>query len=228
MSAGEVARSWDREYEVGRYLEEAPVPFVDDILTAARQAGLTHGLYIGCGNGRNYLPLVRHGLDLVGLDISPVAIDQLSRRAPERRLLRGDLGVLPPDEQYDLILGIQIFQHGTRAVAHAHIRAAQEWLAPGGIMAIRVNAVGTDVWPRHSVTESNADGGFTVRYLKGAKEGLEIHFFSRAELVDLFRSFQPVLPLRLESTDRKPPAPGQWSQWEGIWRRPFHPYRSRL
>ena len=32
------------------------------------------GLYIGCGNGRNYVPLVEAGLDLVGLDVSATAI----------------------------------------------------------------------------------------------------------------------------------------------------------
>jgi len=49
--------SWEAEYRAGRYTGEQPVTFTNDILTAARHAGITHGLYIGCGNGRNYLPL---------------------------------------------------------------------------------------------------------------------------------------------------------------------------
>lgn len=214
------ARSWDREYAAGRYQDEPPVAFVGDILASARWSGLSSGLYIGCGNGRNYLPLVQGGLDLVGLDISPVAIEQLRVRAPGRRLVCGDLAVLPASERYDLVIGIQVFQHGGRAAAHAHMRAAQDRLTPGGLMAIRVNAIKTDVWPRHTVVERGVDGGFTVRYLEGAKAGLDIHFFSRAELESLFAAFDPVLPLRLESTERTPPAPGQWSQWEGIWQRP--------
>jgi hypothetical protein len=47
---------------------------VDDIITAARDAGISRGLYIGCGNGRNYIPLSEAGLDLTGLDISVTAI----------------------------------------------------------------------------------------------------------------------------------------------------------
>ncbi len=86
-------------------------------------------------------------------------------------------------------------------------------------MAVRVNAVETDVWPCHTITEQNAGGGFTVRYSEGSKFGLDIHFFARAELEELFAAFQPVLPLRLQSTNRQPPSLGQWSQWEGIWRR---------
>ncbi len=217
----DAARSWDREYRAGRYRNEPPVSFVEDILVAARQAGITRGLYIGCGNGRNYLPLVRGGLDLVGLDISPVAIERLVYRAPDRRhdLICGDLSALSTHARYDLVIGIQVFQHGDRSTAHAHLRAAQDRLAPGGLIAIRVNAIETDVWPRHTVTEQNADGGFTVRYSEGSKLGLDIHFFARTELEELFATFQPVLPLRLQSTNRQPPSPGQWSQREGIWRR---------
>jgi hypothetical protein len=214
--------SWDAEYAAGRYRGEPPVPFVRDILAAARHAGIDRGLYIGCGNGRNYLPLVAGGLDLAGLDISATAIAQLAARAPERRdrLVPGDLAALPDEAAYPLIIGLQVFQHGDRAAAHAHIRAAQRRLAADGLFCLRVNAVGTDVWPAHEVTEHDpGDGGFTVRYLAGPKRGLLIHFFSAAELGGLFPAsdFVSVLPLRPDSTRREPPAPGQWTQWEGIW-----------
>jgi hypothetical protein len=82
---GRAAASWDAEYAAGRYAGEAPVAFTRDILAAARRATVSSGLYTGCGNGRNYLPLVAGGLDLTGLDISPAAITQLAARAPGRR-----------------------------------------------------------------------------------------------------------------------------------------------
>jgi SAM-dependent methyltransferase len=216
--------AWDAEYAAGRYLREPPVAFVRDIVAAARAAGATTGLYIGCGNGRNYLPLVAAGLDLTGLDISRTAIAQLADRAPDRRdrLIHGDLSALPDGETFPLVIGVQVFQHGERATAHAHIRAAQRRVAPGGLLCLRANATATDVWPAHEVTERDpADRGFTVRYLEGPKRGLPIHFFTAAELGALFPGpeFAVVLPLRLHSTRRDPPQPGQWSQWEAIWRR---------
>jgi SAM-dependent methyltransferase len=216
------AAAWDAEYAAGRYLDEPPVPFVRDILAAARAAGVDSGLYIGCGNGRNYLPLVAGGLDLTGLDVSSAAIAQLAARAPWRRdrLVRGDLAALPDGAAYPLVIGIQVFQHGDRAAAHAHLRAAQRRLSPGGLFCLRVNAVGTDVWPAHEVTERDpGDGGFTVRYLAGPKRGLLIHFFSAAELAALFPApaFAPVLPMRRRSTRRDLPSAGQWTQWECIW-----------
>jgi hypothetical protein len=214
------ATAWDAEYRHGRYRDEPPVAFIHDVMAAARSAGLARGLYIGCGNGRNYLPLVADGLDLTGLDISPAAIAQLGARDPRRRdrLVCGDLTALPADTRYPLVIGIQVFQHGDRSGAHAHIRAAQEKVTPGGLFCLRVNATETDIWPEHQVTERHPDGGRTVRYLAGPKHGLYIHFFSADEVDSLFadRSI-PVLPLRLQATWRVSPQPGQWSQWEAIW-----------
>ena len=85
---------------------------------------------------------------------------------------------------------------------------------------LRVNATATDIWPAHEVTAHDPDGGLTIRYLAGSKQGLLVHFFTGTELDALFAAgFTPVLPLRLQSTRRDPPAPGQWSQWEAIWRK---------
>lgn len=216
------AAVWDAEYTTGRYADEAPVAFVNDIVTAARRHDRTTGLYVGCGNGRNLIPLLAAGLDLTGLDISTVAIDQLRTRLPHRadRLVCGALDDLPPDRRWPLVIGIQVFQHGDRDTAHAHVRAAQARTLPGGLFAIRVNAVGTDVRPGHKIVEQHPDGGFTVRYLAGPKTGELIHFYAQAELTALFDGWSPVLPLRLDATRRTPPGTGQWSQWEGIWQAP--------
>jgi SAM-dependent methyltransferase len=213
---------WNAEYDAGRYEDEKPVAFVGDIVTAARKHRLRKGVYIGCGNGRNYLPLVSSGLDLVGIDVSGVAIEKLRERAPDRqdRLLHGDISVLPAGATFSVVVGIQVFQHGDRDAAHSLIRAAQRLVALGGLFCLRVNATDTDVIPAHEITERSADGAFTVRYLDGPKRDLDIHFFSEQELGALFSdSFEPVLALRRKVTWRVPRSDGQWSQWEAIWRR---------
>jgi hypothetical protein len=217
-----IAQSWDAEYARGRYRDEAPVDFVRDVLAVSLNKRIRDGLYIGCGNGRNYLPLVDGGIDLLGLDISRTAIDQLLERTPERRdrLMHGDLDSLPTSELFDIVIGIQIFQHGNRSSSHRHIRAAQRRVSVGGLFAIRVNAVGTQVVIRHRTTEQEPDGSFTVKYLDGPKAGLLIHFFAQRELAALFaRRFKTVLPLRLRSHERGTPPSSHWCQWEGIWQR---------
>ncbi len=207
----------------GRYLDEPPVGFVSDILEVVRSSGSgpLNGLYIGCGNGRNYIPLVEGGLDLDGLDISGEAISQLRKRLPERadRLFHGDLSSLPAERRYEVVIGIQVFQHGTRSEAHANLTRAKQLVELSGLFCLRVNATGTDLWPEHEVMEETSDGGFTIRYLAGPKMGLPIHFFSRQEIQDLFVGWDEQLRLRLDTTARAAPAPGHWAQWEGVWRR---------
>jgi SAM-dependent methyltransferase len=218
-----VESSWDEEYRAGRYAEEAPLPFVGDVLAAVERIGLPpgRGLYVGCGNGRNYVRLVEGGLDLVGLDVSAAALSQLAERMPEgpRDLVHGDLSALPRAARFAIVVGIQVFQHGREAEAHAHVVEAARRVLPGGLFCVRVNAVGTDLRYSHRVLERNDDGGFTVEYLDGPKAGLAIHFFAAAELARLVGRLEPVLPLRLDATAHEPPA-GRWLQWEAIWRRP--------
>ena len=218
------AEAWDIEYAAGRYRDEPPLPFVANVLAAVREHEVlgAEGLYVGCGNGRNYLPLVEAGLDLVGLDVSAAALAELVERAPERRarLIQGNLSVLPERAIYPLVIGIQVFQHGDRETAHHHVLAAQARLASGGLFCLRVNAVGTDLEYDHDVVEQEGDGGFTVRYLAGPKRGLLIHFFAESELETLFASYELVLPPRLSQTWRVPAERGQWTQWEAIYRKP--------
>jgi hypothetical protein len=130
----------------------------------------------------------------------------------------GGLEDLQPGARYPLVVGIQVFQHGRIDEATAHIRDAQERVAPGGLFCLRVNADATDVQHDHRVVERSSDGSFTVEYLAGPKTGLCIHFFSRRSLEELFAAgFEPVTPIRVSVTQRAFPETGQWSQWEAIW-----------
>lgn len=202
-----VATSWNAEYANGRYRDEPPVRFVKDILMAARRHGLTRGLYIGCGNGRNLIPLLDAGLDLVGLDVSTEAIAQLRWRRPDRAgdLIVGDLSALPASARYDLVVGIQVFQHGIRHQAHRHLVAAAARVAPAGLLCVRVNATDSDIDKHHRVEETN-DGSFTLRYLAGPKAGLNIHFFTDDELREVIgTSFTEEDALRSHSTPRPHP-----------------------
>jgi SAM-dependent methyltransferase len=215
---------WDAEYVRGRYLGEAPVDMISRIIDLARRRALTEGLYIGCGNGRNFIPLHDAGLKLVGIDISAEAIGQLRALLPaisRGNLRQGTVHDLPADVSFPLVIGIQVFQHGTARAAAEHIAAAASRVRPGGLFAIRVNAVGTYVYPAHRVVEER-DGGFTVEYLTGPKQGLNVHFFSGAELRGLLASlgFLEVDAMRSVTHQRVPPEPGHWCQWEGVWERP--------
>jgi SAM-dependent methyltransferase len=218
------ATRWDEEYRQGRYAAEPPLPFVDTILAVLRCRGLARapGLYVGCGNGRNYVPLADAGLALRGLDVSGEALRQLAARCPAHagRLVHGDLRDIEPGTPLAYVVAIQVFQHGTAADALAYFGRAQALLAPGGLLFVRVNSASTQVFHRHEVAETGAEGGFTVRYLEGPKQGLSVHFYSRPELDAITReAFQDVLPPREDVILRTPPKRGFWAQWEAVYRK---------
>ena len=222
--AGLAASRWDAEYRSGRYAGEAPVPFVADILAALEAHPAVRkdvGLYVGCGNGRNYLPLVDAGLRLYGLDLSLEALRQLAAgRSTPLPLICGDFRTSTIRNRLGYIVAIQVFQHGMAddvATYFANVAAAQR---PGGLFFLRVNAASTQILHASTPLERDARGSTTILYDAGPKRGLAVHFYGYEELTDLTRAaFEVVMPLREKIMHRAPPALGFWAQWEAVWRR---------
>lgn len=219
----EAAEFWDAEFRAGRWADAAPLAFTAGIAAAASEAGIGDGLYVGCGNGRNYTALVESGLDLIGLDVSPVAIAQLAERMPDRRdrLVVGDLSALPDGARHRLVVAIQVLHHGDRAQARALLADTAARVAPGGLLAVGIETVGTDVHGAHEVLERADDGSYTVRYVEPGR-GLTVHFRTvkgvHAELTAA--GLVPHTLLQPRSAWRNPPENGQTLELEGIYRRP--------
>lgn len=217
------AQRWNAEYLAGKYKNEGPVPFVGDIeaLIEATGLGSGRGLYVGCGNGRNYLPLVNSGLNLEGIDISGEAIDQLKAKVDQPDKLRTtDLATYESDRPLDYIIALQVFQHGRYKVCAENFAKAKSLLRPGGLFFLRVNSTGTEIEYSHEVVERTQKGGSTIKYLQGPKDGLEIHFFSGSEIMDLMSDdFEVVMYLQERFMQRPPNLKGSWAQWEGAWRK---------
>jgi trans-aconitate methyltransferase len=216
---------WDDEYRGGRYEDEAPLPFVREILgtlRSHRDAWHGAGLYVGCGNGRNYLPLVDAGARLHGLDISEEAIRRLRTRCPAQSplLAVGDFRSYETTAVFDYLIALQVFQHGDEEDVSRYFVNAATVVRAGGLLFLRVNSATTAVYHRHTVLEVNRSGGFTIRYQEGPKRGLPVHFYSREELLARTDAdFQLVRDLQEDVIHRAPPKTGSWAQWEGIWRR---------
>lgn len=215
------SRRWDAEYGRGRYAGEPPIKFAETILGAvAGSAGLSggRGLYVGCGNGRNFIRLVRGGLDLAGIDPSPVAIGQLAARCPPAagRLQCVDMERFEPGVRFDYLIAIQVFQHGCAASAARYFERASQLLRSGGALFLRANSASTDVYFDHRVKETTAGGSFTVRYLRGPKRGTDVHFFFGRDLVGhlLRAGFKVTAGPDEDRIERAPPKTGAWSQWE--------------
>jgi SAM-dependent methyltransferase len=218
-----VSTRWDAEYRQGRYVAEPPLPFVAEILAAVRahpaaRAGV--GLYVGCGNGRNYLPLVDAGLNLRGLDVSREALAQLTDHRPDlaSRLACVDFRDLDAAPAFDYLIALQVFQHGRDADAATYFVQTSAVLRTGGLFFLRVNSASTEVYFAHTVVERNRFGGFTIRYDEGPKAGLPVHFYTAGELHELTRHrFRLLAEPREVVTEREAPKTGTWAQWEAVW-----------
>ena len=124
------ARRWDQ-----RYLQDErfrtysqPRPF---LLEAARWLpGRGLALDVAMGLGGNAAFLVERGLNVVGVDISGVALRQAKKRLPHLMAVQADLDQFGmPPETFDVILNFYFLQRG---LWHLY----RHWLHPGGIIII--------------------------------------------------------------------------------------------
>lgn len=218
--AADIARAWDAEYASGKYEDEPPIPFTRAILDTLRERGLSGapGLYVGCGNGRNYIPLAAALPGLRGIDVSGTGLQQLLAKSPgcAGRVSREDFLAVSPDAPLDYIISIQAFQHGDGQTARRYLEQAAALLRPDGLLFLRVNSARTDIYRRHQTTERNTLGGLTIRYDDGPKTGLPIHFFTDRELEYRLHlaGFDVLGDPDEASEERRPPETGVWRQWE--------------
>lgn len=219
-----VTQRWDQEYRTGRYEGEGPVPFVGEILATLEANSLKDGdgVYVGCGNGRNYIPLTDAGLNIIGLDISPEALHQIEDQRPTMagKLACVDFLNYQPTAPLDYVISIQVFQHGKQEEVAKHFSKSASILKPAGLLFLRVNSTATQIFHDYKVLETNPEGGKTIEYTGGPKAGMSIHFYTKEELTHLTDGlFEPVSALKEAVMGRKPPQTGQWVQWEGILRK---------
>ncbi len=216
-----ISKKWDKEYDAGRYQNEPPIEFISKIKQTIRKyqnIEQGNGLYVGCGNGRNYIPLVKSDLNIVGIDISKVAIKQLEEKMPalSKKLHCVDFVNYNNKEPFDYIIAIQVFQHGTEKQIREYFEKVSQLLNPDGLLFLRVNSASTDIYFKHHIIETNSLGGITIRYLEGPKKDLDIHFYSIEELDVLCKDFDCIILPYENITKRDPPKTGTWSQWELI------------
>lgn len=212
-----VSSNWDRAYNDGKYDQEGPIPFLGDIVRLLKREGLYKGVgfYPGCGNGRNLIPLLNEGLSVEANDISEVAIEQLKNRHKGVKVTTGDFLSADSSGPYDYLLSIQLFQHVNKHGTQPLFKKAAELLKPGGLFVLRVNSIHTQIVQDYSLRDTSKEGGLTIQYKTGQKEGQYIHFYSAEEIHRLTMSvFDIVLPLREEFIPRKDGT--YWVQWETI------------
>ncbi len=105
-------------------------------------------LYLGVGSGRLAVPLVRAGVELVGVDAHPGMVAQFRRRLPETELLQVLIERLDLGRRFELVMApsniLNTPSRLTAAVRHSSRWVAVEllnphWLAAGASAGVRVH-----------------------------------------------------------------------------------------
>lgn len=117
-------------------------PVVAAVLaTCGRRPGVT-AVDLGCGSGQVTIPLARRCDRVVGVDVSPAAIELLTEKTRMEGVANVD-GLAQPVETLqlapgtvDLIVSNYALHHLRDADKHALLRRARTWLRPGGRLVI--------------------------------------------------------------------------------------------
>ena len=153
-----------------------PVQTVMDILPSYQNATKFCCLDLGCGIGRNCIPIAQAfacidcSIDCV--DILPIAINQLLENAEAYRVQKHIHGIVSAIEDYpidknsyDLILGVSALEHCKNPGAFlATLHRIKEGICPGGIVCLIINS---SVREHNSTTGEELEPQFEVNFNTG-------------------------------------------------------------
>lgn len=100
-------------------------------------------LEIGCASGAVMAGLLDRGIDAVGVDLSELARSQAPDGVRERIVL-GDLLDAPLTGPFDVVLGLDVFEHLNPNRIDAYFGRVESLLAPGGWLLANIPAFGDD------------------------------------------------------------------------------------
>ncbi|KAA3633305.1 MAG: methyltransferase domain-containing protein [Bacteroidetes bacterium] len=140
--------SYDKYYETPD-LFGAAFPALLEFFEKEKKQGKV--LDLGCGQGRNAIPVARLGFEVTGVDISEVGIEQMLGKAAQEELnVQGichDIYTLEIIDQYDYILLDSMFHFTKKDKVKevTFIRKIIHDLRPGAVLCICIQDTGKKV-----------------------------------------------------------------------------------
>ena len=159
---------WDTRYSKADLVMGPELkPFVRRVERLLPRAG--RALDIACGEGQLAGWLAQRGLDVTAVDISPVALDKLCRRAetegwaPRLRAIEADLdeGLPPVSRGLALVTCVDFY-------SPTIMRRARKLLAPGGMLLVQVVLQPPEGDSPHRAAPNEA---------LGFARGLQVHYY---------------------------------------------------
>jgi SAM-dependent methyltransferase len=108
-------------------IERYGIPAIQQLLGPT-----AHVLEAGCGTGRISIPLLEHGVDLVGCDLSSQMLNRFQEKYASPRIVRADASMLPfPSAHFDAVLTVHVLH--LIPVWRDVLREFKRVLVPGGL-----------------------------------------------------------------------------------------------
>ncbi|MBW1990578.1 MAG: class I SAM-dependent methyltransferase [Deltaproteobacteria bacterium] len=177
----------------------APNPEVTALLPEFHNRGLERVLDAGCGAGRHLGPLVREGFRVVGVDreasVWPAVRSKTGNCPRPPHLVQADLAHLPfRPGCFDLIVSINVINHGDTRAFQAYCREFRRVLRAGGHLFIIVSPREFGELVRRPDTVELEPG--TLVHIATPDGTLVHHFPTPEELAEQFPAYRR---LRLET-----------------------------
>ena len=184
--------AWDEFYKQrGRVVTE-PHEDMPDIVRLLKDRGANTVLDLGSGTGRHVVYLAGSGFSVFGLDNSPEGIHITRQWLADAGLdanlqLQSMTEKLPyEDAFFDAVISVQVIHHADRAAIREVVQEITRVLKRGGFLFVTVPKL-RNQGTRFKKLEAN-----TFIPLDGPERGLPHHYFTPAELREVFNGYDIV------------------------------------
>jgi SAM-dependent methyltransferase len=183
------ATQWDDIFRRDGRIFLEPSPVVIQFTEMLKAEGVIRALDLGCGSGRHVLHMAQSGLEVFGLDNSPVALqlaaEWLAENECQARLTLADTRYPLPfrNDSFDALISTQVIHHALLATVRETASEIARIVRSGGMILVSVPAR-KDVGDDYIEIEPQ-----TFIPLSGSEKGLPHHIFAAKELPEIFGSF---------------------------------------
>jgi SAM-dependent methyltransferase len=180
---------WDEIFRREGRVFDSPAPVVHHVADVFQEHRCRRVVDLGCGSGRHTVFLAQRGLDVIGIDSSPAALnlsrEWLTHEGLCARLARADMRQPLPlsGGVCDAVISTQVIHHALLATVRGTAREITRILRPGGVLFVSMPS-GMDTEDTFQEIEPG-----TFVPISGREAGLPHHIFSAEELESLFSGY---------------------------------------
>jgi len=187
---------WEKYYSTLKRLPnrlKETAEFVAEALPTFRNRNIKTVLDLGCGTGRHCIYLAKHGLSVVGLDVSKSALRIANKWAQKEKLtnamfIQAAMSDLPfRDECFGAVVSISVIHHGFKRDILKTVDEIRRILKTNGLFLFNLASVND---PRYGTGQKVECNTFQILEAFEDKRFEELHhFFTRSEISEMLTSF---------------------------------------